>query len=49
MTDDEKRRLRRRARYYAMAGVLAGLLCNLLPPEYQAACHALANICTGGI
>lgn len=30
-------------------GVALALLCPQLPPDYQAACHAIASICTGGL
>lgn len=34
-------------RYAAIAGAALGLICPLLPPHYQAACHFLSNVCTG--
>lgn len=30
-------------------GFALALLCPQLPPDYQAACHAIASICTGGL
>lgn len=31
-----------------VAGVLLGLLCGLLPHDWQAPCRTVVNICTGG-
>lgn len=37
-------------RHYAvLVGVIVALVCKSLPPEYHAACEAVAKICTGGI
>lgn len=47
MTDAEK--LKRRMRYAAIAGAVLGLVCTLLPPEYQTVCSAIVSVCTGGI
>lgn len=33
----------------AVLGVVLGLLCNLLPPEYRVACEVIVKLCSGGI
>lgn len=43
-----KRRTRRHAAIGAVLGVILGLVCHALPPQYQTACHTILNICTGG-
>jgi hypothetical protein len=48
MTDLEKRaaskaRRKRLAKGAALAGALAGALCHFVPPDYQAACAAVAK------
>jgi len=40
---------RRRARRAAAFGVVLGLLCSALPPDYREVCRAVASVCTGGI
>jgi hypothetical protein len=45
MTDEERKKWYRRA---AIAGIVIGLLCHCLPPEYRAACETVSRICTGG-
>lgn len=32
-----------------IAGIVLALACKSLPPDYQAPCAAIANLCTGGI
>lgn len=39
--------LRRLRRYFAIAGILLGIACHLVPAEYRSACDALASICSG--
>lgn len=36
------------ARRAAAIGFVIGLICNFLPHEYRAVCHAIANVCMGG-
>lgn len=48
MPDVTKDQIKRWARRFALVGGVLGLLCPLLPVEYQAPCKALATICTGG-
>ncbi len=48
MTDLEKRaatkvRRKRLAKGAAIAGALLGLVCHFVPPDYQAACSAVAK------
>jgi hypothetical protein len=42
LTDPKTRR--RLMRYGALAGVVLGIACNLLPPRYQATCAAVAKV-----
>lgn len=41
-------RFKRWRRYAFVAGVVLGLVCKMLPADYQAPCAALAKICTTG-
>lgn len=45
MTEVEKKKWYKRV---AFAGVVLGIVCHLLPPQYHAVCQAVANVCTGG-
>ena len=36
-------------RRVVIVGILLGLVCKSLPPEYQGPCHQIAQICTGGM
>ena len=51
-TPEEIRAARRRLmKYAAVIGVLLGLVCNSLPPQYQALCNTVSSIassCGGG-
>lgn len=47
MTDAEKRK--KWVKRAAALGFVLSLSCGLLPEEYRVACHALAQLCTGGI
>lgn len=54
MTDEKKQPtitgdLRRLRRHAAVVGVVLAILCHIVPPEYRAACDALASLCTGGL
>lgn len=40
---------RRLRKYAAAAGIVLAIACHLVPPDYRAACNALASLCTGGI
>lgn len=44
---EAKKRLQRR--YVVIAGILLAMVCNALPPSYQAPCAAIVKLCTGGI
>jgi hypothetical protein len=44
MTAPEPTPRRKLWRVAAIAGVLLGLACASLPPEYQTVCNAVANI-----
>lgn len=37
------------AKYAAVLGIILAIVCNSVPPEYRAVCHALAQVCTGGL
>lgn len=37
--------LKRWAKRAWWLGMLLGLMCHLVPPDYQAACHAVINAC----
>jgi hypothetical protein len=39
-------RLKRLAKRGWWIGVALGLVCHLVPPEYQAACKAIADACS---
>lgn len=45
MKDEQQKKWIKRAMWL---GVLLGLFCNSLPPDYRAVCNIIANICTGG-
>lgn len=53
MSDDENKKAaetatrRKWAKRAALIGVLIGLACHLVPPDYRAVCDALAALCTG--
>lgn len=49
MSPEQPKPRRRYARYAALFGVVLGLTCSALPPDYRAVCHAVASVCTGGI
>ncbi len=49
MTPEAKKKLRRKTLLAAALGALLGLVCNLLPPEYQVGCKTVLKICTGGL
>ena len=42
--EEYKRRRRRLAKYGAAFGVVLGLVCQTVPPRYQAACNAVSQI-----
>ena len=44
-----KARQRKRAAAAAVLGAILGLVCNMLPPDYQVACKTVVHICTGGL
>lgn len=46
--DEKKQREKKLYKRVAMIGVAIGILCHFLPPEYQAVCKAIANVCTTG-
>ena len=46
MTKEEEKKWYKRV---ALAGAALALVCHFLPPDYQAVCHAIANVCTGGL
>lgn len=43
-----KKDLKRLSKWAWWLGILLGLVCNLLPDEYRAACHAVVEACTSG-
>lgn len=49
-TKDEERKatLRKWRRRAVIIGVVLGLVCKMLPPDYQAPCAAIAKLCTFG-
>ena len=38
----------RLAKLAAKAGFWIAIICSVVPEHYRVACHALANLCTGG-
>lgn len=46
MTDDTKKKRRRTMQLVAAAGALLGILCHMLPHDYQAACGAVIKATT---
>jgi hypothetical protein len=46
VTKEQERKLYRRV---AVFGGVLGMLCHFLPPQYQAACHFIGNVCSGNI
>lgn len=52
MKPDEKALARRKTRQRiiaALVGVVLGLTCQALPPDYQKPCQAIIQLCTGGL
>ncbi len=47
MPEVTKKRLHRS--YVVLAGIILALVCKSLPPNYQAPCAAIVNLCTGGL
>ena len=47
MTIEPKQK--RRILYTALVGAALAIVCQLVPPDYQAACNIVASICSGGI
>lgn len=43
------KRVKKLAKRAWWLGILVGLLCNLLPAEYRAACHAVVDACKGSL
>lgn len=39
-------RLKKLAKRAWWLGILAGLACNVLPPDYRTPCKAIANACS---
>ncbi len=42
----DRKKIAKRA---ALIGAVLAIICNLLPHEYRAVCHAIAQVCTGGL
>lgn len=40
-----KQLTKRHKRIAALAGIVLGLLCHALPPEYQGPCRAILHVC----
>lgn len=38
--------MKRIARWSALIGAVAGVVCHFMPHEYRALCRAVANLCT---
>ena len=50
MTDEEKQKLTKRYRRIALlVGMMLGLVCHALPPDYRGPCDTIARICRGGL
>lgn len=44
-----KKRQRKHAAAGVVLGVVLGLICHALPPDYRVACETVLKICTGGL
>lgn len=44
MSDEDKRKSKRLAKLATVAGLVAGLSCHLLPPEYKQACDVATSV-----
>ena len=41
--------LKRLFKWSSVLGMILGIVCHFVPPEYQSACHAIISACnTGG-
>lgn len=43
-----KKDLKRLFKWSSVLGFVLGLVCHAVPPEYQAACHAIISACNAG-
>jgi hypothetical protein len=43
-----KKDLKRLSKWAFWFGIALGLVCNMLPDDYRAACHAVVKACTAG-